>query len=209
MEKNRGKSGALTILALCLGLAVLAISIMAGFHFFVARPATKPMDRFVDALGALTQRPVYTEGTSVTLGDSEVSELVLVERRSRSLIKYETSWLGSGNVLIVQGDFAIKAGFDLDEVQTLELRDGRVEGKWPAAKILSVEMLDYEVFFSQDGAINKLSPKDQERAINRLLEQARRDALAGDLREEAETRLLERLGDLGGGAFEVGEQFLP
>jgi hypothetical protein len=196
-------------LAFFAGLAVLAVAVMASFHYFVARPATRPMDRFVDALGALTQRSVEVDGITVALGDSEVSELVLVERHSRSLIKYETSWLGSDNVLIVRGDFRIKAGFDLDAVEPLEFRDGRVEGQWPPAEILSVELLDYEVFFSRNGAINKLKPEDQEKAVRRLLAQAREDAEAGDLREEAEGRLRERLQDLGRGEFELGEGFLP
>lgn len=207
--ENRGRSLATTLLALCLGLAVLAIAIMAGFHYFVARPAVQPMDRFVSALETLTKRPARVQGTSVLLGDSEVSELVVVERRMRSLIKYETSWLGSGNILIVQGEFLAKAGFNLGGGVEFELRDGTIEGKWPEAEILSVELLDYEVFFSQDGAINRLKPKDQEKAIRLLLEQARDDAAKGDLREAAERRLRERLLDLGQGDFELGADFLP
>ena len=70
-------------------------------------------------------------------------------------------------------------------------------------------MKDYEVFFSQDGTINKLQPKDQEEAVVLLLEQAREDAQESDLREEAERRLRERLENLGQGDYDLGEKFLP
>ena len=170
--------------------------------------ASAPIDRFVDALDKVTQRKVETEGSTVVLEESGVSEFAVVQRKIQSLIKYETRWLASDNILIVRGEFIAKAGFDLSKVVKLKMVDGTVEGVWPEPEILSVELVDYDVFFSQNGVVNKLTPKDQEDAIRRLLQQARKDALESDLREEAQRRLRERLEDLGQGDFELGEQFL-
>jgi hypothetical protein len=208
-RKRETKSAGATVWAFFGGLALLVVVGMASFYFFVGKPATAPLDRFAKVLEQVTQRKVVVSGSTVTLEESGVSELAVVQRKTQSLIKYETSWLTSENILIVRGEFVVKAGFDLSKVTKIEMVDGEVSGTWPEAEILSVELKDYEVFFSQDGTINKLQPKDQEEAIVLLLEQAREDAQESDLREEAERRLRERLEDLGQGDYDLGEQFLP
>jgi hypothetical protein len=208
-RKRETKSARATVWAFFGGLALLVVVGMASFYFFVGKPATAPLDRFAKVLEQVTQRKVVVSGSTVTLEESGVSELAVVQRKTQSLIKYETSWLTSENILIVRGEFVVKAGFDLSKVTKIEMVDGEVSGTWPEAEILSVELKDYEVFFSQDGTINKLQAKDQEEAIVLLLEQAREDAQESDLREEAERRLRERLEDLGQGDYDLGEQFLP
>ena len=208
-KKRETKSAGATVWAFFGGLALLMVVGMASFYFFVGKPATAPLDRFAKVLEQVTQRKVVVSGSTVTLEESGVSELAVVQRKTQSLIKYETSWLTSENILIVRGEFVVKVGFDLSKVTKIEMVDGEVSGTWPEAEILSVELKDYEVFFSQDGTINKLQPKDQEEAIVLLLEQAREDAQESDLREEAERRLRERLEDLGQGDYDLGEQFLP
>lgn len=208
-RKRETKSAGATVWAFFGGLALLVVVGMASFYFFVGKPATAPLDRFAKVLEQVTQRKVVVSGSTVTLEESGVSELAVVQRKTQSLIKYETSWLTSENILIVRGEFVVKAGFDLSKVTKIEMVDGEVSGTWPEAEILSVELKDYEVFFSQDGTINKLQAKDQEEAIVLLLEQAREDAQESDLREEAERRLRERLEDLGQGDYDLGEQFLP
>jgi hypothetical protein len=208
-RKRETKSAGATVWAFFGGLALLVVVGMASFYFFVGKPATAPLDRFAKVLEQVTQRKVVVSGSTVTLEESGVSELAVVQRKTQSLIKYETSWLTSENILIVRGEFVVKAGFDLSKVTKIEMVDGEVSGTWPEAEILSVELKDYEVFFSQDGTINKLQPKDQEEAIVLLLEQAREDAQESDLREEAERRLRERLENLGQGDYDLGEQFLP
>ena len=69
-------------------------------------------------------------------------------------------------------------------------------GTPPEAKILGVELLDYEIYHTQDSAFNKLTPADQEAATNQLLSQARKDAEQSDLKEQAKLRFHERLDDL-------------
>lgn len=206
---SQRKSAAGTVLAFFVGLALLVLVGAGCFYFFVGKPAAVPLDRFARALEQVTQRKVEVKGSTVMLEQSAVSELAVVERQTQSMIKYETRWLASDNVLIVRGDFVVKAGFDLDKVANLALIDGRIGGSWPRAEVLSVELVDYEVFFSQNGTINKLQQKDQEGALLLLLAEARKNAQESDIREEAERRLQERLEDLGQGDFQLGEQFLP
>lgn len=97
----------------------------------------------------------------------------------------------------------MKAGFDLTEFEGFELEGERVVGQWPDAKVLSVEQLDYDIFFSKNGVVNKLSENDYEAVSNLLQKQAREDAeLRSDILESAERVIRTRLDDLSGGLYE-------
>ncbi|MDB4547499.1 DUF4230 domain-containing protein [Akkermansiaceae bacterium] len=111
--------------------------------------------------------------------------------------------MGSDKMIIVKGDFLVKAGFDLTEFDGFELEGEKVVGTWPSAKVLSVEQLDYEVFFSKNGVINKLSQGDFENVSNLLQKQARTDAVEhSDILQDAERVIRTRLEDLSGGTYQ-------
>ena len=71
-----------------------------------------------------------------------------------------------------------------------------MKADFPPATITSVELKNYEVFFSDNGLINKITPEHQELATRQMLAQARLDAEQSDLKVEAETQLQTRLKDL-------------
>ena len=191
-------------LAFFIGLTLFALGLMAGFHYFVARPALSPVERFAAALGAITQEKVEVSGQSVTIERGETRELAVVQRKVQSMVKYETKWMNSDKLLIVQGDFLVKAGFDLADFQDFELKGNEVVGEWPRAKVLSVEQLDHRIFFSKNGVVNKIQESDYEAVANLLQKQARQDALEkSDILEDAERVLQRRLNDLSGGAFQL------
>ncbi|MEN8736986.1 MAG: DUF4230 domain-containing protein [Akkermansiaceae bacterium] len=194
------------VLSFFIGLSLLLAVGAGALYFLVARPAMQamsPVARLVEALENITDHEVSVNGSSITLARAEMRELAVVERRVQSMVKYETKWLGSDKMIIVKGDFLVKAGFDLTEFEGFELEGERVVGQWPDAKVLSVEQLDYDIFFSKNGVVNKLSENDYEAVSNLLQKQAREDAeLRSDILESAERVIRTRLDDLSGGLYE-------
>ena len=73
---------------------------------------------------------------------------------------------------------------------------GEVRADFPPAKITSVELKNYDVFFSDNGLINKITPEHTGLATQQMLAQARLDAEKSDIKEEAEAQLQTRLKDL-------------
>lgn len=184
-------------IAICFFLvSIFMIGLVAWYFIKVIEPMTDPLARGKDALEKVFKTDVKTDGVSLTLSTDSIQELATVERELESVIKYEATFLGQKKVLILKGIFKVKAGFNLTEAGNLKIENGEITGDLPKAKILSVEMKEYEVFHSQDKAFNKLTPEDQEAATQRLLRQAKQDAEQSDLKSQAEQRLNERLEDL-------------
>lgn len=187
-------------------LAILGIAGMAAFHFFIAKPLgkmTSPIDKLASALGSVTNSEVNVDGYSLTLESTETRELIVVKRRTQSVVKYESKWLGSKKVVIVKGEFEIKAGFDLSEFDGFELKGNEAVGEWPEPRLLGVNLLDYETFFSSSGVVNRITEKDREYMVNLLVQQARIDAIKkSDILEEAERIIQTRLEDLTDGEVE-------
>ncbi len=197
-----GRKGS-RILAFFIGLTILIVGGFAAFYYFIGKPAMSPLDRLSEALRNVTENEVTVSGNSVTLARAEMRELAVVERKVQSMVKYETKWMGSDKMIIVKGDFLVKAGFDLTEFDGFELEGDQVVGTWPAAKVLSVEQLNYEIFFSKNGVVNKLNDTDRELVSNLLQKQARADAIEhSDILKDAERVIRTRLDDLSGGTYQ-------
>ena len=208
-SRQAKKSHAGCLLALFAGLSMLLATGFASFYFFVTKPTVDTgeqwVGRFADALSGVFGTEVNVSGSTAVLEKSEIGELALVQRKTQAIIKYETTWWGSENTLIVRGDFLVKAGFDLSEGGKWEILEGRINGAIPKGRVLSVEpMGPLEVYYSEDGLINYLSPEDQASAFNYLIRQARRDAERSDIGKEAEEVLIRRINDRMGEPFNDG-----
>ena len=202
LEKKRSY-----VLPFFIGLSLILTVASALLYFFVVKPAMSamsPVDRLAEALRNVTNEEVSVHGSSVTLARAEMRELAVVERKVQSMVKYETKWLGSDKMIIVQGEFLVKAGFDLTEFEGFELEGQKVVGEWPEAKVLSVELLKSETFYAKNGVLNKLTDDDRDAVNNILQKQAREDAeVRSDILESAKRLITTRLEDLGGGLYEV------
>lgn len=206
-QAKRSHTGCL--LALFVGLSILLATGFTSFYFFVTKPTVETgerwVDQFADALSGVFGTEVNVSGSTAVLEKSEIGELALVQRKIQAIIKYETTWWGSQNTLIVRGDFVVKAGFDLSEGGQWEILEGRINGAMPKGRVLSVEpMGPLEVYYSEDGLINYLSPEDQASAFNYLIRQARWDAERSDIGKEAEDVLIRRINDRMGEPFNEG-----
>lgn len=193
------KSGLKKLLLLAFLLCAFSLAVVgmaAWFFIKKVEPAFDPMVRLKSALETLTHQEVTQSGHSLELRTDQIRELSVIEREMQSMTKYEGTFFKSKKMIILKGTFKVKAGFNLNEASTFSLVDGEISGDPPPAQILSVELLDYEVYHSQDGLINKLQAEDQEKATEHLLSQARKDAEASDLKEKAEAQFKQRLSDL-------------
>lgn len=188
-----------TIFRYFAGFVILGVAGLAAFHFFVTKPIQDmlPIDKLAKALSTVTNAEVKTDGYTLTLDSMETRELVVVKRRVQTVVKYESSLLGSKKIFIVKGNFQVKAGFNLTEFGGFELKGNEAVGEWPAARVLGVELLDYETFFTSSGMVNRITERDREYVVNRLQAQARLDAIQNsDILEEAERIIRTRLEDL-------------
>ena len=187
-------------------LVLLGLAVMAAVHFFITKPIQglmSPVEKFAKALGSVTQSEVEVDGYTLTLGSREARELVVVERQTQTVVKYESTWLGSKKVFILKGDFEVKGGFDLGEFKGFELKGNEAVGEWPEPRILGVTLKDYDIFFTSNGTLNRLTEKDREHATNMLHQQARIDAIQNsDILSEAERIIQTRLEDLTDGEVE-------
>ncbi|MGE9267748.1 MAG: DUF4230 domain-containing protein [Verrucomicrobiales bacterium] len=203
--RQPGRGGG-RILAFFLGLS-LFMAVCAGcVYFFFAKPMVEmnPLERVAEALGKVTQGQGRVSGSSVVLESSKTRELAVIQRKTQSVVKYETKWFKSTKTLVVRGEFLVKVGFDLSDFEGFELSGGKVVGKWPEAEILSVEFLDYEILYSDEGLINKVQDADHEAVVNLLKKQARQDAEESrDVLREAEELVKQRLEDLSGQEVEL------
>lgn len=199
------------------GSALLLVVGLTCFYYLVARPlsdsATAPVEKLAEALSSVLGTKVQVSGSTAVLEKSEIGELALVQRKTQAITKYQTTWMGSDKILIVRGDFLVKAGFDLSGGGQWGILDGRIDGPMPNGRVLSIEPLgDFEIYYAESGSINRLSPQDHASAFNYLKNQARRDAELSDIGEEAERVLLRRLSDrmgASGDALEWQRQRLP
>ena len=193
---NQSSKRILVISMLFLLLSLVVVGLATWFFLTKVKPAYDPVVKLKHALETITKQEVRQEGHSLELRTDRIQELAVIEREMRSIIKYETTFLGSKKTIILKGKFTAKAGFDLSQAGKFSLIEGQIIGSPPPARILSVELKDYEIYHSQDGTFNKLQPADQEAATRQLLAQARKDAEESDLRDQAELQFRQRIDDL-------------
>ncbi|MFN0125320.1 MAG: DUF4230 domain-containing protein [Verrucomicrobiales bacterium] len=186
------------------GIGLTLVILAGGFvgWLLMVRPVEKAAsglrDTVAGALERITGERFAVSSNTVTLQKSNIAELNVVQRKTQTVTKFETSQFGSTATLILRGDFAVKAGYDLSQPFSVTVNEttGEVLAEFPPAKITSVEMKNYEVFFSDSGLIHKLKPEHVELATKQMLAQARLDAEKSDIKQEADAQLQTRLKDL-------------
>ncbi len=184
------------------GMSLLVLSGAFAAWLLMVKPAqnlaSSLKNAAANALAAITGQQVSISSNTVTLAKTNITELNVVQRRTQTVTKMETTYFGSKATLILRGDFVVKAGFDLTKPFSIEVDEatGEVRANFPPAKVTSVELKDYEVFFSDNGVLNRITPELQQTATQQMIAQARLDAEKSDIRREAEAQLNQRLRDL-------------
>jgi len=103
-----------------------------------------------------------------------VLELASLAQQFHHTYTWRNTRLGSTKTIEVSGTFQSKAGFDLNENFTIDIKDGKAVVGLPPPRILSVEMLGNTEFRDEHGIWNWVNSEDRSRAVNAFMADARR-----------------------------------
>ena len=130
---------------------------------------------------------VYLEQTIPT------SELVVLTRKLEVEHEMQHTWAGSSKQIKLHGTFLAKAGFDLRQDFSVDIRADSIVIRMPQAQILGVEQENVEVLEYENGYWNRISADDVQSELDALPQIARRKAIESGLAAEAETSLQKQL----------------
>lgn len=122
-----------------------------------------------------------------------VTELALVSRKTEVEHEFMHTWAGSTKRIKLHGTFDVKAGFDLHENFSVDVREKEIVVQMPPARILSVEQTEMDVLAFENGLWNKISSEDVQNEMAALPKLAREKAQQSGLPAEAEVALRQQL----------------
>ncbi|MDQ6861183.1 MAG: DUF4230 domain-containing protein [Verrucomicrobiota bacterium] len=155
-----------------------------------------------DAFFALAQmQPRVTINDRVYLEQTVgVAELALVSQRSEVEHEFEHTWAGSTKRVKLHGTFNVKAGFDLRQNVSVDVRENEIVVSVPHASILGIEQQQVDVLEFENGYWNRISAADVQNEFAALQRLAREKAENGTLKTDAERALQQQLDARLGGA---------
>jgi hypothetical protein len=130
---------------------------------------------------------VYMEQTT------PVSELVVLSRRIEVEHEFLHTWMGSSKRVKLHGTFTVKAGFDLQQNLSIDIRPDQIVIQLPHAQILDVTQDQVEVLAFENGFWNRISGDDVQNELSILPQIAREKAAETGLSVEAERALQKQL----------------
>jgi hypothetical protein len=130
---------------------------------------------------------VYMEQTT------PVTELVVLSRRIEMEHEFLHTWIGSSKRVKLHGTFTVKAGFDLQQKLSIDIRPDQIVIQLPHAQILDVAQDQVEVLAFENGFWNRISGNDVQSELSILPQLARQKAAETGLPAEAERALQQQL----------------
>ena len=130
---------------------------------------------------------VYMEQTT------PVSELVVLSRRIEVEHEFLHTWIGSSKRVKLHATFTVKAGFDLRQNLSVDIRPGEIIIQLPHAQILGIEQNQVDVLTFENGLWNRISGEDVQSELSILPQLASEKAAESGLPAEAERALQRQL----------------
>src|SRR2546429_9237851 len=130
---------------------------------------------------------VYMEQTT------PVSELVVLSRRIEVEHELLHTWVGSSKRVKLHGTFAVKAGFDLRQNLSIDIRPNEIIVELPHAQILGIDPVQVDVLAYENGLWNRISGQDLQSELSILPQLAREKAVESGLAAEGERALQHQL----------------
>src|SRR5207253_5008594 len=130
---------------------------------------------------------VYMEQTT------PVTELVVLSRRIEIEHELLHTWVGSSKRVKLHGTFLVKAGFDLQQNLSIDIRPNEIIVELPHAQILGIEEVQMDVLAFENGFWNRISGEDVQNELSILPQLAREKAVESNLPAEAERALQQQL----------------
>ena len=191
---------ALVLVVLIVAILVLIIFLrLESWPARTARQGTAELERVGKNLRAAFidiahLQPRITINDRVYLEQTKpLSELVLLSRRIEVEHELLHTWAGSSKRVKLHGTFIAKAGFDLREGLTIDIRPNEVIVQLPHAQILSVEQQQVDVLAFENGLWNRISGQDVQSELSALPDLARKKAAQSGLSAQAEETLQQQL----------------
>ena len=130
---------------------------------------------------------IYMEQTT------PVSELVILSRRIEVEHELLHTWVGSSKRVKLHGTFNVKAGFDLRQNLSIDIRPNEIVVQLPHAQILGIEEDQLDVLAFENGLWNRISGEDVQNELSILPQLAREKAIESGLPAQAEHALRQQL----------------
>jgi Protein of unknown function (DUF4230) len=122
-----------------------------------------------------------------------VSELVVLSRRIEVEHEFLHSWVGSSKRVKLHGTFNAKAGFDLRQNVSIDIRPNEIIVQLPHAQVLGIEQGQVDVLAFENGLWNRISGEDLQKELSILPRLAREKASESGLPAEAEHALRQQI----------------
>jgi hypothetical protein len=121
------------------------------------------------------------------------SELTMVSRRIEVDHEFQNTWAGSSKRVKLHGTFNAKAGFDLRQDFSIDIRPDEIRIELPHAQILGMEQEQVDVLAFENGFWNRISADDVQNELSSLPQLAREKAIEANLPGEAERSLQQQI----------------
>jgi hypothetical protein len=132
---------------------------------------------------------VKVNNTIVLQQQTPILELSTVSQKFQHQYDWINTWMGSTKKINISGIFEAKAGFNLKQKFTIDIKDDEAIVTLPPAKILSVELLGDVKFKDEHGAWNWIHTEDREAAVNAFQQDARKYAVQAEFIKQAEVNV--------------------
>ncbi|PWT87016.1 MAG: hypothetical protein C5B58_00495 [Acidobacteria bacterium] len=191
---------AFTLFALLLAAVVLIVFLrVETWPVRTARQSTAELEKLGKALRAAFidiahLQPRITINNRVYMEQTTpVSELVVLSRRIEVEHEFLHTWVGSSKRVKLHGTFTVKAGFDLQQNLSIDVRPDQITVQLPHARILGVEQEQVDVLAFENGLWNRISGQDVQSELAILPRLAREKAAENGLPVEAEQALQQQI----------------
>jgi len=191
---------ALTLVALIAATMVIVIFVrLESWPARTARQSTAELERLGKDLRAAfidiaNLQPRITINNRVYMEQTKpVSELAIVSRRIEVEHEFLHTWVGSSKRVKLHGTFVAKAGFDLQQNLSIDIRPKETIIQLPHAQILGVDQEQVDVLAFENGLWNRISGEDLQGELSMLPQLARKRAAEAGMPAEAERTLQQQL----------------
>ena len=191
---------AFTLIALILAIVVVIIFLrVETWPARTARQSTAELEKLGKDLRATFIDIAHLQ-PRITINDrvyveqtTPVSQLVVLSRRIEVEHELVHTWVGSSKRVKLHGTFIAKAGFDLQQNLSIDIRPTEIVVQLPHAQILGVEQEQVDVLAFENGLWNRISGQDLQGELSALPQLAWKKAAESDLPDEAEHTLQQQL----------------
>ena len=191
---------AFTSIALIVAIVVIVVFLrLESWPARTARQSTTELERLGKDLRAAFidiahLQPRITINNRVYLEQTTpVSELVVLSRRIEVEHEFLHTWVGSSKRVKLHGTFVAKAGFDLQQGLSIDVRPDQIVVTLPHAQLLGVEQDQVDVLAFENGFWNHISGQDLQNELSMLPQLAWKKAAESGLPAEAERTLQRQL----------------